>query len=71
MEARSDPNRKDSELIEMEDGSEAPSKNFDASSEAESTGAENSGEEKAEEEREEETEHVRTSNRKECKPNSA
>ena len=49
MEARSDPNRKDSELIEMEDGSEEPSKNFGASPEAESTGAENSGEEKAEE----------------------
>ena len=42
---------KDSELIEIEGGSEEPSKNFDGSSEAESTGAENSGEEKAEEEK--------------------
>ena len=51
MAARSDPNMKDSELIEIEDGSEEPTKNFGASSEAESTGAENNGEEKAEEEK--------------------
>ena len=48
MATRSEENIKDIELIEIEDGTEEPVNDYDASPEEESTGVENSGEEKGE-----------------------